>query len=72
MYDCYSVGKTPVKASTNGSCKLTIHFQQKMNDLFHGFECIRAYTDGLLILTEEDWTDHVEKLELTPNKLKVK
>ena len=37
MYDCYSVGKTPVKASTNGSCKLTIHLQQKMNDLFHGF-----------------------------------
>ena len=29
-------------------------FQQKMNDLFHGFEFIRAYIDDLLILTKGD------------------
>ena len=45
-------------------------FQQKMNDLFHGFEFIYAYIDGILILTKGDWTDHVQKLELTLNKLK--
>ena len=43
-----------------------------MNDLFHGFLFIHAYIDGLLILTKGDCTDHVQKLELTLYKLKVK
>ena len=29
-------------------------FQQKMNDLFHGFEFISAYIEDLLILTKGD------------------
>ena len=41
-----------------------------MNNLFQGFEFIRACIDGLLILTKVYWTDHVHKLELTLNKLK--
>ena len=45
-------------------------FQQKMNDLFHGLECIRAYIDALLVSTKGCWTYHVQKLELTLNKLK--
>ena len=40
-----------------------------MNDLFHGFEFIRTYTDDLLISTKGDRKDHVHKLELTLNKL---
>ena len=47
-------------------------FQQKMNDLFHGFGFIRVYVYGLLVLTKEEWTDHVQKLELMCNKLKGK
>ena len=47
-------------------------FQQKMNDLFHGFEFICACIDDLLILTKKDWTDHVQKLKLTLNKLNEK
>ena len=47
-------------------------FQQKMNDLFHGFEFIRMYIDENLILTTGDWTDHVHSLELNLNKLKEK
>ena len=41
-----------------------------MNDLFHGFEVIYAYIHKLLILTKGYCTDHVQKLELTLNKLK--
>ena len=37
--------------------------QQKMNDLFHGFEFICACMDEILILTKGDCTDHVNKLE---------
>ena len=47
-------------------------FQQKMNELFHGFESICAYIDNILILTKGDWTDHVHKLELMLNKFKEK
>ena len=41
-----------------------------MIDLFHGFDLIHAYMDNLLILTKIDQKDHVQKLELTLNKLK--
>ena len=43
-----------------------------MNDLFHGFKFIRAYIDNLLILTKGNWTYHVQKPELTLNKLNEK
>ena len=43
-----------------------------MNDLFYGFKLVRAYIDDLVIRTKGDWTDHVQKLELKPNKLKGK
>ena len=62
MYDYCYVGKIPLQASTNGDYKLTIHFQQKMNNLFHGFEFIRAYIDYMLIITKEYWTNHIQKL----------
>ena len=47
-------------------------FQQKMNDLSHVFEFIRTYIYDQLILTKEYWTDHVQNLVLTLNKLKEK
>ena len=43
-----------------------------MDDLFHGFEIIHMYIDELLILTNGSWTDHLQNLELTRNKLKGK
>ena len=44
--------------------------QEKMNEIFRGFEFIRAYIDDLLIITKGDWSNHLEKLELTLQKLK--
>ena len=43
-----------------------------MNDLFHGFELIRACIYDILMFTKGDWKYHVQKLELTPDKLKEK
>ena len=43
-----------------------------MNGLFHRFEFIRAYLDEILILTEGDWKDNVNKLESIENKRKEK
>ena len=47
-------------------------FQQKINDLFHGFEFILTFIYDLLILTKISLTDHLQKLKLTLNKLKGK
>ena len=47
-------------------------FQQKMNYLFHELDFICLYIHDLLILTKSDWIYHVQKLELSLNKLKGK
>ena len=44
-------------------------FQQKMNDLFCGFQFICAYIYEILVFKKVEWTYHVHKLELTLNKL---
>ena len=45
-------------------------FQEKMNEMFRGFEFILSYIDDLLIITKGDWSNHLENLELTLQKLK--
>ena len=45
-------------------------FQDKINEISHGFEFIRAYINELLIITKRDWSNHLEKLELTLQKIK--
>ena len=62
MYDYSSVSKYWYKSLLMGVANSPENLQQKMNDLFHGFEFIREYIDYLLILTKGDWTDHVQKL----------
>ena len=47
-------------------------FQHKMNNLFHGFEFIRAYIYNILILTKGYWIDHIQNISLTVNKMKEK
>ena len=44
--------------------------QEKMNEIFRGFEFIQAYIDDLLIITKGDWDDHLEKMEWKLHKLK--
>ena len=72
MYDYYPLGKYWYKRLPKGVANSQAIFQQKMNDLFHIFEFIFAYIDDMLISPRGDWTDHLQKLELTLNKLKEK
>ena len=44
-------------------------FQLKTNYSFHGFEFIFVYIYKLWVLKKGDWTEYVQKLELTLNKL---
>ena len=70
MYNHDTLGKYRYKLLQMGVDKSPENFQHKMNDLFHGFEFIRAYIYELLILTEGYWTYHVHTLELTLNKMR--
>ena len=72
MYNYSPVRKYWYKRLPMGVANPPNILQQKMNDLFHGFEFIHACIDELLILTKGDWTYHAQKLELTLNKLKGK
>ena len=46
------------------------NFQEKMNKCFRGFEFIQVYIDDLLITANDDWYDHLDKLELIIQNLK--
>ena len=65
-------GKYRYKRLPTGVANYPNIFQQKTNDLFHGFEFILAYIYDLLVSRKRDWTDHVHKVELTLTKLKEK
>ena len=41
-----------------------------MNKIFRGFEFIRAYINGILIITKGDWSDHLNKLEQSLKNIK--
>ena len=63
-------GKYRYKCLTIGVRNSPDIFQEKMNEMFRGFEFILAYINNLLIITKGDWSDHLEKFELTLQKLK--
>jgi hypothetical protein len=46
-----------------GLCNSPDIFQEKMSELFNGFEFVRTYIDDLLTLTKGTFKDHLEKLE---------
>ena len=43
--------------------------KEKANEMFCGFEFIWAYIDELLIITKGHWSYHLEKSELTLQKI---
>ena len=45
-------------------------FQDKMNEMFHGFDFIWEYINDLLIITKGDRSDNLTRLELIQQKLK--
>ena len=72
MYNNSPVGKIFLQESTNGSCQLIRYFPTE-NQLFISWIRIYLYVHNfILILTNGDWKDHVQKLELILDKLKGK
>ena len=52
-----------------GICNAPDIFQEKIAELFQGFEYVRAYIDDVLLISKDDWKDHLEKLEKVLQKL---
>ena len=52
-----------------GLCNSPDIFQEKMNELFAGFDCVRAYIDDLLIITNGSFTKHLKQLDTALEKL---
>ena len=45
-------------------------FQDKVNEMFWGFELIHVYINYILVLVVSDCKDCLEKIELITNKIK--
>ena len=46
-----------------GLCNSPDIFQEKMNELFDGFEYVRAYIDDLLVISNGTFDDYLTKLD---------
>ena len=45
-------------------------FQEKTNELFNGLEYVRAYIDDLLIISNGNFEDHLNKVKIVSKKPK--
>ena len=51
-----------------GLCNSPDIFQEKMNELFAGFNYVRAYIDDLLIITKGSFEEHLKQLDTVLEK----
>ena len=63
-------GKYEYQKLPMGLCNSPDIFQEKMNELFAGFEYVRAYIDDLLCISNGTYEDHLIKLDKILDKLK--
>jgi hypothetical protein len=62
-------GKYEYQKLPMGLCNSPDIFQEKMNELFQDLDYIRAYIDDLLVLSNESWEEHLDKLTNVLTKL---
>ena len=43
-------------------------FQEKISELFEGFDIVRMYVDVVLIITKDDFTNHPKAMEKSPTR----
>ena len=52
-----------------GLCNSPDIFQEKMNELFAGFDYVHAYIDDLLIITKGSFEEHLKHLDNVLEKI---
>ena len=50
-------------------CNSSDSFKEKMNELFNGLEYVRVYIDDLLIISNSNFEDHLNKVKIVLKKL---
>ena len=65
-------GKYEYQALPMGLCNSPDIFQERMSELFMGFEYVRTYLDDLLIITKGTLDDHLSKVTTVIKKLQEK
>ena len=45
-------------------------FQEKMNELFNGLEYVKVYIDDILIISNGNFKDHLNKVKIVLKELK--
>ena len=55
-------GKCKYQKLPMGLCNSPDIFQDKMNELFSSLEYVRAYIDDILIVSNESFEDHLNKI----------
>ena len=62
-------GKYEYQRLPMGLCNSPDIFQEKMSNLMYDLEYVRTYIDDLLVITNGDWTDHLNSLEAVLKRL---
>ena len=63
-------GKFEYQKLPMGLCKSPDIFQEKMNEVFNVLEYVRAYIDDLIIISNGNFEDHLNKVKIDSKKLK--
>ena len=56
-------GKYKHQKLSMGVCNSTNIFQENISELFKGFDLVREYIDGVLLITKNDFNGHLNVLE---------
>ena len=62
-------GKYEYQKLPMGLCNSPDIFQEKMSELFIGFDFVREYIDDLLVTTSDSFKDHIDKLDKVFSRL---
>ena len=60
MCYCNTLGKVLVKKYSMGVCNSPDIFQEKISELFEGFDILRLYIDNVLLIKDKEFTDHLK------------
>ena len=52
-----------------GVCNSPNIFQEKISELFEGFDTVRTFLDNVIFITSKYFTDHLKALEKVLQKL---
>jgi hypothetical protein len=58
------MGEVLLQEITNGNCRFSRQFQERMSELMESLEFVRAYLDDLLCISKLSLEDHLDKLEV--------